>query len=230
MNEHDIRNFLISYLTLKFESEQPKFLKEVFLNNFECRADLIMLGKNLHGFEIKSEIDTLKRLNLQIPHYEFSFEKVTIVCAPKHATKALTLIPDSFGLWEISDNKIKIIRNAKKKELSKAQLLRHLPVQELKNLLANEGVKKTGNRAELTIRCIEFLHKSYIRNHVSKYLTQKTKEKFEKNRSSKTSEVKDNLSLLNPAIYLSNTTTVLPRKSAKNPTPRPLHLEFDLVG
>ena len=73
MNEHDIRNFLISYLAQRFESEQPKFLKEVFLNNYECRADLIMVGKNLHGFEIKSEIDTLKRLVLQIPHYENSF-------------------------------------------------------------------------------------------------------------------------------------------------------------
>ena len=57
-----------------------------------------VVNGSLHGYEIKSERDTLVRLPSQRDVYGSALEYVTIVAAPSHAAKALKIIPSWWGI------------------------------------------------------------------------------------------------------------------------------------
>ncbi|MDC5230955.1 sce7726 family protein, partial [Acinetobacter baumannii] len=69
MNEKQIRNCLIKHLSTKHDLKTTAFISELFINNFTCRADLVMANGQLSVFEIKSKFDTLDRLPTQIKNY-----------------------------------------------------------------------------------------------------------------------------------------------------------------
>ena len=56
----------------------------------------------MHGYELKSESDSLARLPLQIKHYSSVMDKVTLVVAEKHLSGALELIPDWWGVKTVT--------------------------------------------------------------------------------------------------------------------------------
>lgn len=64
-------------------------------------ADLVSIdNEKISVFEIKSEFDTLDRLNIQIVEYEKVFDRVEIVVAKKHLSKILEIHKDSdIGVW-----------------------------------------------------------------------------------------------------------------------------------
>lgn len=88
------------------------------------RADLIMIkDEKLIGFEIKSELDTLKNLNNQIVDYNKIFDLVYVVIDKKfmHA-KELKLLPKNVGIIVYTDDlcvkrKAKLIQRFKKEDL-----------------------------------------------------------------------------------------------------------------
>lgn len=69
-----------------------------------CLADVVAIplsddaSKGLHGFEIKSEVDSLTRLESQIHYYSRVFKKCSLVVTEKHEKKALDMIPDWWGV------------------------------------------------------------------------------------------------------------------------------------
>lgn len=66
------------------------------------RADIAVVNGVLHGYELKSEYDSLERLPLQIKHYSAVMDKVTLVVADKHLDGALELIPGWWGVKTVS--------------------------------------------------------------------------------------------------------------------------------
>jgi hypothetical protein len=62
------------------------------------RMDVAALTDRFLGWEIKSDVDTLDRLDGQAVGYGFVFDFVTLVTTPKYAQKSLPLIPD---WWEV---------------------------------------------------------------------------------------------------------------------------------
>lgn len=52
------------------------------------RADLALFGRNFVGIEIKSELDTLRRLDRQMDVYKTYFERFILVVAEKHLPRA----------------------------------------------------------------------------------------------------------------------------------------------
>lgn len=69
-----------------------------------CLADVVAIptvtnaNLGLHGFEIKSEVDSLTRLESQVHYYSQVFQRCTLVVTEKHEEKALALIPDWWGV------------------------------------------------------------------------------------------------------------------------------------
>lgn len=61
---------------------------ELGLAHAQVRIDVAVINGCVHGFEIKSSLDTLGRLPQQLAVYSECLEKLTIVCAEKH-TKAV---------------------------------------------------------------------------------------------------------------------------------------------
>ena len=66
-----------------------------------ARIDLAVVDGLLHGYEIKSGRDNLRRLGSQIELYNTGFDRMTLVCTQKHLERALDLIPCWWGVLQI---------------------------------------------------------------------------------------------------------------------------------
>lgn len=68
------------------------------------RVDVASIGSSLHGYEIKSELDSLNRLPFQSKAYNYVFDTLTLVSAEKHLKKALEIVPSWWGVWVVQQN------------------------------------------------------------------------------------------------------------------------------
>jgi hypothetical protein len=99
MREIDIRLALRDEMNRLHGGEPDTLIvEELGLCQGISRVDLAVVNGRLHGYEIKSERDTLARLPAQREIYGRALEYVTIVVAPTHAKKALEIIPSWWGI------------------------------------------------------------------------------------------------------------------------------------
>ena len=73
-------------------------LEEVGIRHGAARVDFLVANGLLHGFELKSDKDTLRRLENQIPIYSSVLDRVTLIVGYRLADKALAMIPDWWGV------------------------------------------------------------------------------------------------------------------------------------
>jgi hypothetical protein len=67
------------------------------------RVDVaVVTPKMLIGYEIKSDFDSLVRLERQIIEYDRVFDQCYLVCGNKYVEKALKLLPDHWGLTTLA--------------------------------------------------------------------------------------------------------------------------------
>lgn len=93
------------------------FIKKKYIAGFEVkvnssRADFLVINGTTHCFEIKSKIDTLKRLRQQCLDYGDVFEFNTVVIDKIHLAQVVELLPQHHGIWYFEGNKRIIYRNA----------------------------------------------------------------------------------------------------------------------
>ena len=94
-NDSDIREaLLIKRLRSYREAADTLVVGELGLAHAKVRIDVAVINGRVHGYEIKSSVDTLERLPSQIAHYSECLGKLTLVCAPKHTTRALKMLPE----------------------------------------------------------------------------------------------------------------------------------------
>lgn len=108
------------------------------------RADLVaMINNNMIAFEIKSELDSLTKLEAQINDYIDVFNKVYVVLAEKFRNYAVvSKLPKKVGILYIdSNNKIINFRKAKEQKiLNKEKLIYFFKKDEL-NKINNIDIK-----------------------------------------------------------------------------------------
>lgn len=63
-----------------------------------ARIDIAVVNGRMHGFEIKSERDTLERLDGQMAVYNLVLDRVTIVVAAKHLEEVIRRVPNWWGI------------------------------------------------------------------------------------------------------------------------------------
>lgn len=85
-------------LSAHHKNSQTIVVDELGLAHGKNRIDIAVLNGCLHGFEIKSSKDNLKRLPTQLAEYTKSLQKLTIVVAPNHLDAVLSIIPDWAGV------------------------------------------------------------------------------------------------------------------------------------
>src|SRR5258706_16387046 len=76
---------------------QTKVIDELGLRHGRARIDIAVIGTSIHGFELKTDQDSLARLPGQRAIYEDVLDKITLVVAQRHAQRAMVLIPDWWG-------------------------------------------------------------------------------------------------------------------------------------
>lgn len=98
MRDGDIREVLLAHLRATFEGDRIR--GEMGLCLGETRADVVVINGNLHGYEIKSERDTLSRLRKQINLYEKVLDFSTIVTSGRHIARIEVQLPPTWGLMK----------------------------------------------------------------------------------------------------------------------------------
>jgi|SRR5271157_3247182 len=98
-NDKQIRVHLRQFLSRKYGNDPDTMvLEELGLRHGYCRVDLAVVNGSLHGFEIKSDRDTLKRLARQAETYNKVLDFITVVVGERHAEQAMRVSPQWWGI------------------------------------------------------------------------------------------------------------------------------------
>ncbi|MBE0611091.1 MAG: sce7726 family protein [Dehalococcoidia bacterium] len=99
MRDLDIRSSLRLQLeTTHAGDPDTLILDELGLCQGEARVDLAVVNGLIHGFEIKSERDTLARLAGQAAVYDRALDAVSVVAACSHVEALFDRIPEWWGV------------------------------------------------------------------------------------------------------------------------------------
>ena len=78
--------------------EDVLVIDELGLAHARSRIDVAVINGSVHGYEIKSEKDTLARFHSQLDIYKRSLGRLTFVCASKHLPDVEAEAPNWCGL------------------------------------------------------------------------------------------------------------------------------------
>ncbi len=133
MNEEEIKSRLIDYLLNRSNDKEIVLCSELPFADRNRRADLVVLQKDkIVAFEIKSQKDSLEKLESQLEDYQKSFDLVYLVLAPKHICSARNIANRKVGIYTATEFGIQKLRKATpQKRLDKALLLSLLTKQQL---------------------------------------------------------------------------------------------------
>ncbi|HEY9199296.1 MAG TPA: sce7726 family protein [Gammaproteobacteria bacterium] len=101
MRDADIRKALICKLSNKHgASARAQIIEELGVDHGGVRIDVAVIDDFMHGYEIKSNKDTLRRLSEQANAYSKVFTTVTIVVGDRHVDEVTNYIPDWWGILQ----------------------------------------------------------------------------------------------------------------------------------
>ena len=99
MNDNDLRAALLRRLDRR-HSRDPEtlILQELGLRHGAARVDVAVVNGALHGYELKSDRDSLGRLPRQARVYSSVLDRVTLVAGRRHVDEAMDLVPKWWGV------------------------------------------------------------------------------------------------------------------------------------
>jgi len=99
MNDSEIRrNFHKKMLLRHHAAPQTLVLDELGLLHGAFRADIAVVNGKLIGYEIKSEEDSLDRLQNQIVAYDSVFDSIAIIITKRHRQAVTRRVPKHWGI------------------------------------------------------------------------------------------------------------------------------------
>ncbi|KAB2583809.1 hypothetical protein BS297_18715 [Rhodococcus erythropolis] len=104
MRDADMRVALHARLALKFVGDRIR--DEMGLCLGATRVDVAVVNGSLHGYEIKSDRDTLVRLPAQVELYNRVLDYSTIVCGEKYVERISEHVPDEWGIIEVAGDSV----------------------------------------------------------------------------------------------------------------------------
>lgn len=184
MNDQKIRiSFHHKCLSKHHKDSATLVVDELGLQHGKCRADIAVINGLLIGYEIKSDVDSLRRLNNQIASYNLVFDHISAIVAICHLEEAKTIIPDCWGMISVAEGKRGAIyfktvrRSTQNRNVDKyaiAQLLWRNEAQEILASLGVHGKELRGKRSNLYTHIVERLNSYELRVVVKKYLMNRT--------------------------------------------------------
>ena len=130
-------NILLGIHSLKSAS----MLTEFRVGN--CKADLVILNGTGTAYEIKSDRDSLSRLENQVKNYQKVFSKVFVIAGNSHVQEILASTPEQVGVLSLSRwNRIHAVRDAAESfdDLCPVTIFDSLRVEEARLVLRNFGI------------------------------------------------------------------------------------------
>jgi hypothetical protein len=109
----------------------------------DCKADLVILNGTATVYEIKSERDSLIRLERQISAYRQVFAKVYVIAGKNHVDDVIDAVPTDVGVVLLSDrHQISLIRDAieQPERTSSTAIFDSIRLNEAKQILTRNGL------------------------------------------------------------------------------------------
>jgi len=75
-----------------------KIIEELGITHGAARVDIAVVNGIIHGYELKSDVDTLNRLPGQIKVYNSVLDQVTLVVGKSHLHEAIKIVPEWWGI------------------------------------------------------------------------------------------------------------------------------------
>lgn len=168
-----------SFLAPFLRDPEVLVVEELGLRHGAGRIDIAVINGELHGYELKSDQDTLRRLPQQILIYGSVLDRVSLVLTTEHLSLAEILIPT---WWEIvladrtdkGEITFQTIRPGSKNENVSAQdilklLWREEALAILSELEAAEGMRSK-SRKLIYNRICELVELSFVQDRVRRTL------------------------------------------------------------
>jgi hypothetical protein len=153
-DEADLKAVVLRELVRVNKLDRRSSISSEFTLGTERRADLAVFnGTEFIGIEVKSDFDTLKRLEGQHLAYSKVFDRIIIVVADRHAPRILDDQCGNADIWSVSPfGEVKLVRVAREQPtLCKQALAALLPKAELAKLIGAERKLRVA-RASLNSR------------------------------------------------------------------------------
>ena len=136
----DLRLMLLNHLNRAFAGDDYFLASEARYGTADRRADVLVVAAATHAYEIKSDVDSLARLNEQILDYRKCFDYVTVVTTTKHLAVARELSSRSVGLMIEKGDALVPLRRAKlNKRLDRLSLVKLCSRRALLNITNQRG-------------------------------------------------------------------------------------------
>ncbi len=119
-----LRNILSGDLeNCRQSGHQAEVFEELGICHGTTRIDFAIINGLMHGYEIKSDRDTLKRLPEQVKEFSNVFDRMTLVVGKHHLYHAIHVIPDWWGVIvaKINANNKIIFQTIRESEDNKEQ-------------------------------------------------------------------------------------------------------------
>lgn len=173
----DIRPVLFD--TYEMGNARLRFFEEFCIG--KSRADAVMISDEITGFEIKSDKDSLDRLEKQVKNYNRFCDKAYLVVGTKFLEKAEEEIPAFWGIYYVyADNegtiRIEMIREAAQNPRIRIKTqMKLLWRNELINIVRKYkmGGVSTRNKRQLAELILEKLPKELARREMCEQLLER---------------------------------------------------------
>lgn len=104
-NDIIIRSALKKLLTNRHaQDKKVRIIEELGVRHGTARIDIAVVNGIMHGYEIKSDQDTLQRLPRQMEVFNSVFNKITLVVGKNHLYQAINIVPEWWGIMVAKSN------------------------------------------------------------------------------------------------------------------------------
>ena len=184
MDDQQIRtSFHSKWLRKHHGDSKTVVINELGLNHGKSRADIAIINGRLIGYEIKSDLDSLRRLNEQVVSYNAIFDRNYIIVTERHLKNIETVLPEWWGIILAYEGKrcaihFKNIRKSKVNftvdDYAVTKLLWRPEAQEILSTLGVRGKQGRENRDNLYCYIVSRMNSVELRRTVRYYLIKRT--------------------------------------------------------
>lgn len=139
---------------------------EVMYGSSRRVADMVFISNgHSYAIEIKSEFDSIVRLEGQLKEYQTLFDYIIIFSAPNHIKRINTNIPNYVGLYSINNNGIKKLRSEKiNRHVQKSEMLISIPSAAIKTYYSVKGKLSSDEIRSVALRnSMKDIHSYFIK-------------------------------------------------------------------
>ncbi len=103
---------------------RAEIIEELGVHHGTARIDIALINGTMHGYEIKSDRDTLDRLPEQVNEFNTVFDKLTLVVGRRHLYQAMHIVPDWWGvvIAKFDSNNHLVFQTIRKPDHNKEQV------------------------------------------------------------------------------------------------------------